>query len=154
MNDLSTGDIADRTGVNVHTVRYYEDRDLLPPVPRSAAGHRQFGEEHVAHIRFIQRAKKLGFTLSEIGELLSLRAGPDAGAEIREKTEEKIEEIEAKISDLRRIRGKLVELADACDAHSAPDECLVLHALEGPTGEGGRDGSPADVDEESLSSHS
>ena len=95
MPTLSTGEIADRTDVNIHTVRYYEEKDLLPPVPRSAAGHRQFGEEHVSHIRFIKRAKQLGFTLSEIRELLSLRATPDAGADVREKTQAKIEEVEA-----------------------------------------------------------
>ena len=135
MGTLTTGEIADRTGVNVHTVRYYEERGLLPPVPRSAGGQRQFDEEHVAHIRFVKRAQRLGFTLEEIRELLSLRARPDAGAEVREQTEAKIREVEAKIEDLRRIRRKLLELAEACDTHGASEDCLVLHALEG-TGDG------------------
>jgi DNA-binding transcriptional MerR regulator len=131
MPTLSTGEIAERADVNVHTVRYYEERELLPPVPRSAAGHRRFDDEHLAHIRFVKRAQQLGFTLEEIRELLSLRADPEAGAEVREKTEEKIEEVEAKIRDLKRIKEKLTELEEACREHGDADDCLVLHALEG-----------------------
>jgi DNA-binding transcriptional MerR regulator len=131
MPTLKTGEIAERAGVNIHTVRYYEERDLLPPVPRSAAGHRQFTAEHLAHIRFVKRAQELGFTLEEIRELLSLRADPEAGKEVREKTEAKIEEVENKIRDLKRIKEKLTELAAACQKHGGAEDCLVLHALEG-----------------------
>lgn len=136
MPTLSTGQVAEQANINIHTVRYYEERDLLPPVPRSAAGHRQFGDEHLAHIRFVKRAQELGFTLEEIRELLSLRADSDAGAEIREKTETKIEEVEGKIRDLKRIKEKLTELAEACQEHDDADDCLVLHALEGGMNEG------------------
>lgn len=131
MPTLKTGDVAERAGVNIHTVRYYEERDLLPPVPRSAAGYRQFTGEHLAHIRFVKRAQELGFTLEEIRELLSLRADPEAGDEVREKTEEKIEEVRGKIRDLQRIEEKLTELAEACQEHGSAEDCLVLHALEG-----------------------
>jgi MerR family copper efflux transcriptional regulator len=131
MSTLSTGEIAEQAGVTIHTVRYYEERDLLPPVPRSAAGHRQFDDEHLAHIRFVGRAQELGFTLEEIRELLSLRADPEAGEEVREKTEAKIEEVEEKIRDLQRIKEKLTELAEACQEHGDAEDCLVLHALEG-----------------------
>lgn len=130
MSTLSTGEIAERADVNIHTVRYYEERDLLPPVPRSAAGHRQFSSEHLAHLRFVKRAQELGFTLEEIRELLSLRADPEAGEEVREKTEEKIEEVKSKIRDLQRIEEKLTELAEACQKHGSAEDCLVLHALE------------------------
>lgn len=131
MDTLTTGEVAERTGVNIHTVRYYEERGLLPRVPRSAAGHRQFGDEHLAHIRFVKRAQQLGFTLEEIRELLSLRADPGGGEEVREKTEAKIEEVEDKIRDLQKIKEKLTELAAACQVHGDADDCLVLHALEG-----------------------
>lgn len=132
MQTLTTGEVADETGVSIHTVRYYEEKGLLPHVPRSAAGHRQFTGEHIAHIRFVKRAQELGFTLEEIKELLSLRASPGAGEEVREKTEAKIEEIEAKVRDLRRIQSKLEELEAACEKHGGADDCLVLHALEDP----------------------
>lgn len=132
MPDLTTSKVAQRADVNLHTVRYYEKRGLLPKPSRTASGYRQYGPEHVAHIRFIKRAQDLGFTLEEIRELLALRAVPGAGAGVRERTAEKVQEIDAKIRDLQRIRGKLLELADACDHHGSPDACLVLHALDDP----------------------
>lgn len=132
MKALKTGEVADRAGVSLHTVRYYEGRGLLPEPARTPAGYRQYGPEHVAHLRFIKRAQALGFTLEEIRELLDLRAEPGAGAEIREKTEEKMVEIDEKVRDLQRIRQKLEELTRACEHHGSPADCLVLHALEAP----------------------
>lgn len=130
INNLKTSELAELAGVNVHTVRYYESRGLLPEPPRSAAGYRQYGQEHVSHIRFIKRAQDLGFTLEEIQELLDLRVDPSRRSEVREKTSSKVAEIDAKIHDLQRIKGKLLELAAACEHHAAPDSCRVLHALE------------------------
>ncbi len=129
MEAMTTGEVAERTGVSQHTLRYYEDRGLLPEPPRSSGGYRQYDQEHIAHIRFIKRAQALGFTLEEIRELLSLRAS-DSREEVREKTEAKIAEIDEKIRDLTRIREKLSELAHACSTHGSDDSCLVLHALE------------------------
>ena len=133
MDTLTTSQVAERADVNLHTVRYYEKRGLLPEPARTAAGYRQYGSEHVAHIRFIKRAQDLGFTLEEIRELLDLRVVPGAGAEVRAKTSEKVQEIDGKIRDLERIRAKLLELAAACEHHGSPASCLVLHALEDAT---------------------
>lgn len=127
---LKTGDLAEAAGVNIHTVRYYESRGLLPKPPRTGSGYRMYGEEDVKRLRFIKRAQELGFTLEEIGELLGLRVVPGAGAEVRSRTGGKIEEIDGKIRDLQRIRAKLVELSEACDHHGSSEACLVLHALE------------------------
>ncbi len=127
---LKTSQLAERAGVNIHTVRYYESRGLLPEPPRTSAGYRQYGQEHLDHIRFIKRSQDLGFTLEEIQELLSLRVVPGGGAEVRSKTAEKLAEIDRKIDDLQRIRAKLVELAAACDHHGSPESCRVLHALQ------------------------
>lgn len=132
MGTLTTSQVAERADVNIDTVRYYEKRGLLPEPPRTSAGYRKYSAEHVAHIRFIKRAQELGFTLEEIGELLKLRVIPGAGAEVREKTAEKVAEIEGKIHDLERIRLKLLELAEACDHHGTPDSCRVLDALSNP----------------------
>lgn len=130
MATLTTGEVAEQADVNIHTVRYYEKRGLLPEPPRTAAGYRQYDPEYVARIRFVKRAQELGFTLDEIRELLDLRATPEAGAEVREKTSEKIDEVDAKIRDLQKIRSKLVELREQCLEHGSTDDCLVLHALE------------------------
>lgn len=130
MTPMKTGEIAERAGVGIHTVRYYEERGLLPKPRRSTAGYRQYGPEHLAHLRFIRRAQRLGFTLEEIRELLALRATPEEGARVQ--TTRKIEEIDAKIRDLRRIRAKLTELEAACAQHGSDASCRVLHALDAP----------------------
>ena len=132
MQNLTTSKVAERANVNIHTVRYYEKRGLLPEPPRTSSGYRQYGPEHVSHIRFIKRAQDLGFTLKEIRELLDLRAVPGAGSDVRAKTAEKVREIDGKIHDLQQIREKLVELASACEEHGSAASCLVLHALEEP----------------------
>ena len=132
---LTTSAVAKQAGVNLDTVRYYEKRGLLPEPSRSASGYRQYGPEHVKHIRFIKRAQELGFGLEEIRELLELRATPGSRSEVRAKTAEKIDEIQAKIHDLERIRGKLRELSHACDHGGDTEACLVLHALDQNEGE-------------------
>lgn len=132
MRHLSTGEVAEQSNVNIHTVRYYEKRGLLPEPPRTPSGYRKYGPEHVSHVRFIKRAQDLGFRLEEIRELLELRVVPGAGSDVRAKTAEKVEEIEGKIHDLQRIRAKLIELSGACDKHGSVESCLVLHALEEP----------------------
>ena len=132
MQPMTTSEVAERAGVNLDTVRYYEKRGLLPEPSRTPAGYRQYEPQHVAHLRFIKRAQELGFTLEEIRELLSWRATPGGGAEVRQKTADKIEEIDAKGRDLLRIRAKLVELSEACAHHGSPASCRVLDALADP----------------------
>lgn len=131
---LMTDELAERAGVNLQTVRYYERRELIPEPPRTAAGYRQYSVDDVRRIRFIQRAQELGFTLSEIKELLALRAHPQAPTQgaVKQKTEEKIAEIEGKIRDLARMKLTLVELAAACDGEGIVSECPILEALEAP----------------------
>ena len=73
MHGLRTGQVAKQTGVNVETLRYYERQGLIDAPPRTASGYREYPAETVSRIRFIRRAKALGFTLQEIGDLLSLR---------------------------------------------------------------------------------
>lgn len=130
-NTLTTGEVAERAGVNVQTVRYYERRGLIPEPPRSSGGFRQYRPEHVARIRFIKRAQELGFTLEEAHELLSLRATPDADrADVRAVAQEKRDEVQQKIDDLQRIQATLNHLITACEGHGSTDDCPILHALE------------------------
>jgi Hg(II)-responsive transcriptional regulator len=134
---LTTGEVADRADVNIQTVRYYERRGLIPEPPRTSGGYRQYSTDHVARIRFIKRAQELGFTLEEAQELLNLRvaSGSDR-ADVRAVAQDKIDEVEAKIRDLRRIRDTLGDLVEACEGHGATSECPILHALERPTTNG------------------
>ena len=99
MQTMTRGEVALRTGVNIETVRYYEQRRLIPKPPRSASGYRKYTEDYVERIRFIKRAQELGFTLKEIQELLSLRVDPDTDRdEVKQRAEAKIADIEARKS--------------------------------------------------------
>jgi MerR family copper efflux transcriptional regulator len=127
---MKIGELAERVGVNVQTVRYYERRGLLPEPDRRPSGYRVFGEDDVLRLRFILRAKALGFTLTEVGDLLDLRVDPRRTADdVRHHAEEKIADVDAKIRDLRGIRRALRQLVASCDAHGSADECALMHAI-------------------------
>lgn len=133
MAAMTIGELAARAGVGVETVRFYERRGLLAPPPRTGAGYRQYPHESVALLRFIQRAKELGFSLGEIGELISLRPGPGvACAEVRARADAKIADIDARLRDLARIRASLAELSEACAAGGDGNDCPILDALNAP----------------------
>lgn len=92
----------------------------------------QYDEEAVAVLKFIRRAKELGFTLKEIKSLLNLRLDTSATrADVREQAREKVADIEAKIADLHRIKGSLVKLIRKCSGHGATKGCPILDALQG-----------------------
>src|SRR2546425_6976159 len=105
MKPLTIGQVARRAGVGVETVRFYEREGLLEEPPRRESGYRQYGEDIVARLQFIRRAKELGFTLNEIKELLSLRLDPSTTcAEVKDRAQAKIADIEQKIRTLQRMK--------------------------------------------------
>ncbi|MCG8458030.1 MAG: MerR family DNA-binding protein [Holophagales bacterium] len=129
---LTIGKLADRAHVGVETVRFYERRGLLEPPPRRTSGYRQYPESAVDRLRFIRRAKELGFTLDEIAELLSLRSRPNGNRpQVHAKARAKIAEIDRRIADLRRMRDVLADLAESCERQVDSDPCPILAALEG-----------------------
>jgi Hg(II)-responsive transcriptional regulator len=131
MQTLTIGELAGAVGVNVQTVRYYERRGLLPKPKRRASGYREYLESDVARLEFIRRAQALGFTLSEIEQLLALRVDPrTTPQDVHRAVEEKIEAVEEKINDLTRISGALRKMAAACHAHGPLGDCPFLDALE------------------------
>jgi Hg(II)-responsive transcriptional regulator len=137
MRTMTIGELARAAGVNVQTVRYYERRGLLEEPPRRASGYREYPESDVGRLGFIRRAQGLGFTLAEIGDLLSLRVDPrTTSADVHRRVEEKLVDVEEKLTDLRRIRGALRELAASCKAHGPVGECPFLEALEAQDGPG------------------
>jgi len=126
------GKVASLAGVGVETIRFYERIGLIGEPPRRPSGYRQYPGEVVSRIRFIRRAKGLGFTLKEIGELLSLRVESGSTCEeVRARVEAKIADIEEKIRTLERMREALVKLIAACSAKAQATECPILEALEG-----------------------
>jgi MerR family transcriptional regulator, copper efflux regulator len=129
---MKIGELAERAGVNVQTVRYYERRDLLPEPERTASGYREYDEADLRRLHFILRAKELGFTLTEIRDLLDLRASSGATADdVRRRAQAKIDDVDRKLRDLQRIRDGLARVVRSCDAHGPPEECALIHALHG-----------------------
>jgi MerR family transcriptional regulator, copper efflux regulator len=107
-NPLTIGRLASEVGINLETVRFYERQGLLPKPPRSASGYRLFPADAARRLRFIKRAQELGFSLTEIRELLALRTSPrTTSAEIRKCAEAEIADIEGKIKSLDSMRNSL-----------------------------------------------
>ena len=131
MKPLTIGQVARRADVGVETVRFYERQGLLQEPARKESGYRQFTEDVVARLRFIKRAKELGFSLKEIKELLALRVDPETTcAEVKSRAQAKIVDVEAKILALQRIRKALVKLTTVCRGSGPTSECPILDALD------------------------
>lgn len=123
--------LARRTGCNLETIRYYEKIGMMPEPPRTEAGYRVYDDRHVERLRFILRARELGFSLDDIRGLLALvDRGTQTCAEVKERTERHLADVREKIADLRRIERVLAETAAKCSGDEVPD-CPVLEALTG-----------------------
>lgn len=132
MHGLTIGQLADRAEVGVETVRFYERRGLIEDPPRRSSGYRQYPPETLDRLRFIRRAKELGFSLDEIGELLLLRSHSAENREqVRAKARAKVRDIDQRIADLTRMRRALAQLAEACAQGHDSEDCPILEALEG-----------------------
>ena len=127
---MQIGLLAKRAGVPIDTVRYYERNGILPPPERQASGYRAYNERDVERLRFLRRAKALGFTLVEIRDLLELssRRDDDMGS-LKATASEKLADVEQKLAELSRIRDGLRVLVDACPGHGALERCPILAAL-------------------------
>lgn len=126
------GEVASRARVNKETVRYYEERELIPKPDRRRSGYRIFTQRHIDQVKFIKRAQELGFTLSEIKELIELRMDENTTcSEIKSEAQEKYRDVIEKIEDLNRIKDTLVDLIDSCSGGGPKGDCPILEALEG-----------------------
>jgi Hg(II)-responsive transcriptional regulator len=127
---LTIGQVARNAGVGVETVRFYERQGLIARPDRPDAGYRRYSHEVVRRIRFIRRAKDLGFTLAEIQELLELRADPVITcSDVRERAAAKIQAIDDRMRGLERMRGALQRLVDLCPADGPLTACPILEML-------------------------
>jgi MerR family transcriptional regulator, copper efflux regulator len=127
---MTIGQVAAAGGVNVQTIRYYERRGLLSPSWRTPAGYRQYADDAVARLRFIKHAQDLGFSLTEIRGLLTLRVGRGSECQTMErKAREKIAIVERRIADLHRLKRTLARLATACTTREPTDDCPIFEAL-------------------------
>lgn len=131
MGALTIGAVAKKSEVNVETVRYYERRGLLERPPDRAEGYREYPLDAIRRIRFIKRAKELGFSLNEIKELISLRVEPGTTCgEVRERATMKISDIETKIHSLKAMKKALMQLEKACSGKGPVGECPILEYLD------------------------
>jgi len=127
---LTIGRVARAAGVGIDTIRYYEREGLLPEPERRLSGYRDYTPDAIAQLRFIRRAKELGFTLEEIRELLTLSADRERGVRgVKQRAEARLAEIGRRISELKRVQRGLKNLIDACPGHGALESCPILDAL-------------------------
>ena len=131
MNTLTIGQVAKQTGIGIETIRFYERKGLIDEPPRRESGYRQYTDDVIRQLTFIQQAKTLGFSLNEIQELLSLRSQPGVSSrEIKQMAETKLDDIEQKIKMLKRMQKSLKNLVDQCPGVGPTDECPIIEALD------------------------
>lgn len=131
MPGLRSSELARRGGINLESIRFYENQGLLPKPPRTPSGYRIFPPETVRRVQFIKRAQELGFTLKQIRELLALSLDPDTRCgDVRRRAEEKLVDIDQKIKDLRQIKQTLTRLASACPGRGKTSDCPILASLD------------------------
>ena len=131
MTELSIGQVAKMSGIGVETIRFYERKGLIDEPPRKTSGYRQYDETAVTKLAFIQQAKTLGFSLKEIGELLSLREKPGSTSrEIKRLAEAKLCDIKDKMEMLGRMQRTLENLVEQCPGKGPLSHCPILEAIE------------------------
>jgi len=124
------GQAAGNAGVNTQTLRYYERRGLLKGVPRRSSGYRTFTDEDIRVVRFIKRAQELGLSLDDASQLLALRhAQPEDRRGARRVAQARLDDLDHRIRDLRRMRKALAALVTSCRAGHHP-QCPILESLE------------------------
>lgn len=124
----SIGAVAAEAGVHVETVRFYQRRGLLPEPPRPYGRIRRYGGADVARLKFIRSAQRLGFSLDEIGALLRLEDGTHC-REAQRMAEQKLDDVRAKLHDLRRIERALHRLVAECGGRRGTIACPLIAAL-------------------------
>lgn len=137
MQTMNIGRLAELARVNIDTIRYYERQGLLPPATRSASGYRKYSQGDLERLHFILRSKDLGFTLAEIGELLSLTSGRESDMHgVKQKAEQRLAQVEQKIAELQRVRRGLRKLIEVCPGKGELASCPIVAALNGKQNRG------------------
>lgn len=127
---LGIGAIATRAGVGIDTIRYYEREGLLPAPRRRASGYRDYDPGAVARLRFIRRAKDLGFSLEEIRQLLALSGDRAQGVKgVKQRAEARLQAVEQRLRELKRVQKGLRQLIAACPGHGPLEQCPIISAL-------------------------
>ncbi|MBB3189518.1 Hg(II)-responsive transcriptional regulator [Halomonas cerina] len=125
---MTIGSLAKTAGVNVETIRYYQRRGLLPEPERPYGSIRRYSHHEVERLTFIRTAQRLGFSLSEVAELLRLEDGTHC-EEASVLAEHKLADVREKLAGLKRIERTLVRLVEACHQHSTTISCPLIASL-------------------------
>lgn len=127
---ITRGELARRTGVNIETIRYFENIGVLATPDRTEGGHRVYDEEHVRTLGFVRRARNLGFTPQEVRAILAL-GGPGKAlcGEVRKIAEHHLEQVRTKLADLAELERLLTGTIQHCSGEAAP-VCAVMDLIE------------------------
>ena len=126
---MNIGEAAAQSGVPAKTIRYYEEIGLIQPARRADNGYRAYRAADVHMLRFVQRARSLGFSVRDCRQLLQLYQDPHrASADVKALAERRVAEIDRKMAELRGMRATLVQLAENCHGDDRP-ECPILEDL-------------------------
>ncbi len=129
ISTLSIGKLSKATGVNIETIRYYEKIGIMPKSGRSTGGNRLYEGEHIKRLAFIRRSRELGFSLDEIRELLKMvDEDTYTCAEIASLSQKHLDDIRAKIKDLRKIERHMKDMLSQCSHDHTPD-CAIIDVL-------------------------
>jgi len=127
----SIGQIAKKSGISVDTIRYYEKEGLLEKPQRKDSGYRQYNDDVIERLSFIRQAKSLGFTLTQINELLSLEVKKGTTSkDIKNIAQSKLKDIEEKIKMLKKMQKILKELVTQCSGKGPVEQCPILNAIK------------------------
>ena len=130
---ITRGELSRRTGVNIETIRYFENIGVLATPDRTEGGHRIYDEEHVRTLGFVRRARNLGFTPQEVRAILALGGPGKAGCdEVRKIAEHHLDQVRAKLADLVELERLLTGTVELCSGKAAPD-CAVMDLIEEST---------------------
>ncbi|MBK1669128.1 Cu(I)-responsive transcriptional regulator [Rhodovibrio sodomensis] len=128
---MNIGEVAKRSGVPAKTIRYYESIGLIRPAERSAAGYRIYGDRELQTLRFIQRARNLGFSVKQVGALLALwQDRARASGDVKAVARRHLDEIDRRMAELQSMRDTLEHLIGRCHGDHRPD-CPILADLAG-----------------------
>lgn len=131
---MNIGQAATASGISAKMIRHYESIDLIKPGPRTDAGYRIYSDKDVHTLRFIKRARSLGFSLEQIRTLLSLwQDAHRASADVKAVALEHVGELDRRIAELTDMRNTLSDLARSCNGDARAD-CPILRGLEAPAG--------------------
>ena len=126
---MNIGAAAEITGVTAKTIRYYEEIGLILPARRSENGYRNYADEDIQILRFIQRARRLGFSVRDVESLLTLWQDKDrASADVKKLAIKHIDEVEKRIEEMQSIRETLIHLTRKCHGNDRPD-CPIIRGL-------------------------